>query len=61
MPVVQFRLTIYALFQELLFFTNLGIFTACGISFPGIIAPWSNNIDALGTATYTFSTPIYAI
>ena len=42
-------------------FYNLGTFIACGVSFPGIDAPWSNNTNVLGTATYTFSTPIYAI
>ena len=40
---------------------NLGSFTSCGFTFPAISAPWSNNSNALGTAVYTFSVPLYSV
>jgi len=35
--------------------------TACGLTFPGINAPWSGNTNSLGTVTYTFSEPINSV
>jgi hypothetical protein len=42
-------------------FINLGAATACGFTFPGIIAPWCGNTDVIDTVTYTFSPAITSI
>lgn len=42
-------------------FLTFGTETACGLTFPGINAPWSGNTNSLGTVTYTFSEPINSV
>jgi hypothetical protein len=41
--------------------SNLGIFTACNLTFPGIQAPWCGNSNIVDTVTYTFSSAIYSV
>lgn len=40
---------------------NLGSYSSCGYTFPSIVAPWTNNTNAMGTATYTFSVPLTSV
>ncbi len=40
---------------------NLGTYSSCGYTFPSIMAPWTNNTNTIGTATYTFSVPLHSV
>jgi hypothetical protein len=60
-PVAKDSISYTVQFEGSEQYRNLGAEEFCGMTFPGIDAPWSGNTSEIVTVVYTFTKPLFSV